>query len=41
MGLTNFVVKDCNGRSGGLAVFWHNGIDFHLRALSQLYVMVM
>lgn len=38
MGLTNLVVKDCNGRSGGLAVFWRSGVDFHLRALSRLYI---
>jgi hypothetical protein len=38
MGLTNLVVKDCNGRSGGLTVFWRRGVEFHLRALSRLYI---
>jgi exonuclease III len=38
IGLTNMVVKDCNGRSGGLAIFWRNGVNFHLRIASQLYI---
>jgi hypothetical protein len=38
IGLTNMVVKDCRGRSGGLALFWRNGINFQLRAMSRLYI---
>jgi len=38
LGLTNMVVKDCEGRSGGLAIFWRNGINFQLRTMSQLYI---
>ena len=38
LGLTNMVVKDCEGRSGGLAIFWRNGINFQLRTTSQLYI---
>jgi exonuclease III len=35
LGLTNLVVKDCRGKSGGLAVFWRKGVNFHLRAVSS------
>ena len=38
LGLTNMVVKDCVGRSGGLAIFWRNGVKFHLRTTSRLYI---
>ena len=38
LGLTNMVVKDCVGRSGGLAIFWHNGVKFCLRTTSRLYI---
>jgi exonuclease III len=38
IGLTNMVAKDCRGRSGGLALFWRNGINFQLRAMSRLYI---
>ena len=38
MGLTNLVVKDCEGRSGGLAIFCRSGINFQLRAASRLYI---
>jgi exonuclease III len=38
IGLTNMVVKDCRGRSGGLTLFWRNGINFQLRAMSRLYI---
>jgi exonuclease III len=38
IGLTNMVVKDCNGRSGGLAIFWRNGVNFQLRTASWLYI---
>jgi hypothetical protein len=38
LGLTNMVVKDCNGKSGGLAIFWKSGVNFHLRSASRLYI---
>jgi len=38
LGLTNLVVKDCNGKSGGLAIFWRKEIDLHLRGTSRLYI---
>ena len=38
LGLTNLAVKDCEGRSGGLAIFWRKGVKFHLRAASRLYI---
>lgn len=38
LGLTNMVVKDCSGRSGGLALFWRNGVDVHVRHISCLYI---
>jgi len=28
LGLTNLVVKDCKGRSGGLAIFWKRILSF-------------
>lgn len=31
LGLTNMVVKDCVGRSGGLVIFWRKEVDFHVR----------
>jgi hypothetical protein len=31
-------VKDCQGRSGGLAIFWQNGINFQLPGMSRLYI---
>ena len=38
LGLTNLVVNDCNGKSGGLAIFWRKEIDLHLRGTSRLYI---
>ena len=38
LGLTNVVVKDCEGKSGGLAIFWRTGVNFHLRIASRLYI---
>jgi exonuclease III len=37
-GLSNMIVKDCQGRSGGLAIFWQNGINFQLRGMSRLSI---
>jgi len=38
LGLTNLVVKDCDGKSGGLAIFWRKGVDLQLRGVSRFYI---
>ena len=38
LGLTNLVVQDCKGQSGGLAVFWRKEINLHLRGVSRFYI---
>lgn len=38
LGLTNMIVKDCVGRSGGLAIFWRKGINVHVRGILCLYI---
>ncbi|PUZ46701.1 hypothetical protein GQ55_7G103600 [Panicum hallii var. hallii] len=38
LGMTNLVVKNCEGQSGGLAILWKKEINFHLRAVSRLYL---
>ena len=38
MGLMNMIVKECVGRSGGLAVFWRRGVNVHVRMLSRFYI---
>jgi len=30
--------KDCDGKSGGLAIFWQSGIDLHVRHISRMYI---
>ena len=37
LGMTNLVVKDCKGKSGGLAIFWKE-IDLHLHGVSRFYI---
>lgn len=32
------VVKDCDGKSGGLAIFWRKEIDLHVRGITRLYI---
>lgn len=34
------VFKECVGKSGGLALFWRNGIDVRLRSISKYYIDV-
>lgn len=34
------VVNDYVGRSGGLALFWRNGVNVHVRGISHLYIDV-
>jgi len=38
LGLTNMVVKDCNGKSGGLAIFWRKEISLQLWGISRIYI---
>lgn len=38
LGLTNMTSKDCDGKSGGLAIFWQSGIDLHVRHISRMYI---
>ena len=38
LGLINLVVKDCDGKSGGLAIFWRKGVDLQLRGVSRFYI---
>lgn len=38
LGLPNMLVKDCDGRSGGLAVFWKKDINFQLNTMSRLFI---
>jgi hypothetical protein len=38
LGLTNMVVKDCSGKSSGLAIFWRKGVNFQLRTVARLYI---
>ncbi|CAD6228991.1 unnamed protein product [Miscanthus lutarioriparius] len=38
LGLPNMIVKDCSGRSGGLAISWRRGINLHVRGISRMYI---
>lgn len=38
LGLTNMVAKDYKSKSGGLAIFWKNGINFQVRTVSRPYI---
>jgi hypothetical protein len=38
LGLTNMMAKDCEGRSGGLAVFWRRRVNVHVQRMSKLYI---
>lgn len=38
IGLTNMIVKNCSGRSGGLAIIWWKEINFHVRGTSRLCI---
>jgi hypothetical protein len=37
LGLTNMVVKKCDGQSGGLAIFWKE-INLHVHGILRLYI---
>jgi exonuclease III len=38
LGMTNFMVKNCEGQSGGLAVFWKTGVKVHFHTAARLYM---
>ena len=38
LGLPNMIVKDCEGKGGGIAVLWRRGVDVSLRHLSKYYI---
>jgi exonuclease III len=38
LGMTNMMVKDCVGRSEGLAVFWKREVNVHVRMMSRFYI---
>jgi len=38
LGLTNLVVKDCDGKSGGLVIFWRKDIVLQLRGVSRYFI---
>jgi hypothetical protein len=38
LGMTNFMVKNCEGQSGGLAVFWKTGVKVHFHTTARLYM---
>jgi exonuclease III len=40
VGLANMVVKDADGKGGGMAVFWRRGIDVTLRNMSKYHIDV-
>ena len=37
MGMTNMIVKDCEGQSGGLALFWKNQVNLKLIGFVSRY----
>ena len=40
LGLTNLLSKPSVGRSGGIALFWGNGVDVSLQSLSKYFIDV-
>jgi exonuclease III len=40
LGLTNMICRPSEGRSGGIALFWRNGIDVSLKAMSKYFIDV-
>lgn len=40
LGMCNMMVKDCVGRSGGLAIFWKRGFNVRVLIMSKLYIDV-
>jgi exonuclease III/phage terminase Nu1 subunit (DNA packaging protein) len=40
LGLQHMLVKDCVGKSGGLALFWRRGINVELRWMGRMHIDV-
>jgi hypothetical protein len=40
LGMTNIVVKECEGRSGGLALMWKNHVNVKLHNYSRYHIDV-
>jgi exonuclease III len=40
LNMPNMIVIDCKGRSGGLALFWRNGVDVRLRWKGRYHIDV-
>jgi hypothetical protein len=40
LGMPHVVFKECEGRSGGLAMFWKRGINLSLRCLGRMHIDV-
>jgi hypothetical protein len=38
LGMTNMVARDCDGRSGGLAIFWKKEVKLHVHTATRLYI---
>jgi hypothetical protein len=36
--MPNMEVRDCDGKCGGLAIFWKKDVVFRLRAVSRLHI---
>jgi hypothetical protein len=41
LGLTNMMHKACIGKSGGIALFWRNGVDVIIHTMSKYFIDVM
>jgi exonuclease III len=37
LGMPNMIVKDCNGQSGGLVIFWKNSVNVKLVGFVSKY----
>ena len=40
LGMPHMIVKKCDGRSGGLAMFWKRGVDLSLRWMGRMHIDV-
>ena len=40
LGMSNMVIRDCDGKSGGLALMWKKGINIELHNYSRYHIDV-
>ena len=40
LGMQGMIAKDCDGKSGGLAMFWKRGVDVGLRWMGRMHIDV-